>query len=375
MSSIAATISRQPPNTALKQQRIKAWNPILDPVWVIVTLLIMGAAFVPIGFVLLSMNDKIVEMTKVYDSYYPETIDADLDCTIANANENKSCTIEFEVERDMEAPVLLYYGIDNFYQNHREYTTSKDEEQLLGSLSRSSLRDQQCDPLNEINGTRINPCGLIANTLFNDNIKLAPGSVDVDGNAMELDETGIAWTSDIEYAFRQPDGFRKQKCTSSCDTCTCPDDWSCEEPFVKPETGECFIYDYPEANKTQYLFQTYPDIISPLEGVLNEHFIVWMRVAAKPNFRKLYGYFHDPIKAGTKVTFDVSANWDVQMFKGTKKLILTTTNSLGGYNPNLGNAFIGVGAIFLGSGLLFGLKHLIKPRRLADKKYLKYKNE
>ena len=100
-----------------------------------------------------------------------------------------------------------------------------------------------------------------------------------------------------------------------------------------------------------------------------------MRVAAKPKFRKLYGSINQPINAGTNLTFNVTANWDVKSFKGTKSLILTTTSIFGGKNPYFGQAFIGVGALFITTGLFFGLKHLVKPRKLAEKKYLKYKEE
>ena len=120
----------QPPDTALKQQRMKAWNPILDPVYVIVGLFIIGAAFVPTGFELINISNKVIEIKKTYDSYYEEKIDSTLDCSIEGYNENKACTIEFEIEKDMDAPILVYYEIDNFYQNHREYTTSRDDEQV-----------------------------------------------------------------------------------------------------------------------------------------------------------------------------------------------------------------------------------------------------
>ena len=41
--------TRRPPDTALRQQRVKAWYPVLDPWWVIGGFLIVGAIFVPVG--------------------------------------------------------------------------------------------------------------------------------------------------------------------------------------------------------------------------------------------------------------------------------------------------------------------------------------
>ena len=44
----------------------------------------------------------------------------------------------------------------------------------------------------------MNPCGLIANSYFNDVFEL-PG--------YDMTETGIAWETDVEYRYSQPEGF------------------------------------------------------------------------------------------------------------------------------------------------------------------------
>lgn len=41
--------ANRPPDLALRQQRLKAWKPILDPTWVIAALLIIAAIFIPVG--------------------------------------------------------------------------------------------------------------------------------------------------------------------------------------------------------------------------------------------------------------------------------------------------------------------------------------
>lgn len=41
--------TRRPLNTALRQQRIAAWNPYLDPWWVVATFLVLAAIFIPVG--------------------------------------------------------------------------------------------------------------------------------------------------------------------------------------------------------------------------------------------------------------------------------------------------------------------------------------
>ncbi len=233
-----------------------------------------------------------------------------------------------------------------------------------------------CEPLNKIGNITINPCGLVANTFFNDVIKLSPGIADADGNELYFEEKGIAWQSDLNFKFNQPEGFDSEPCKSCNDTdCVCTGKWTCKEPYREKNTDVCWKYHYPNDDTVQYLYETYDGIISPLEGVEDEHFIVWMRVAAKPRFRKLYGFLKQPVKAGTTLTFNITSNWDVKSFKGTKSLIVTTTSMFGGKNPKFGQAFIGVGALCLALGLFFGIKHIVRPRRLAEKKYLRYKEE
>jgi hypothetical protein len=41
--------TKRPIDTALRQQRVRAWYPILDPWWVIGAFVILGAVFVPVG--------------------------------------------------------------------------------------------------------------------------------------------------------------------------------------------------------------------------------------------------------------------------------------------------------------------------------------
>ena len=43
------TKSRRPANVALTQQRMKAWQPLLDPKWIIAAYLAIGIIFIPTG--------------------------------------------------------------------------------------------------------------------------------------------------------------------------------------------------------------------------------------------------------------------------------------------------------------------------------------
>lgn len=295
----------------------------------------------------------------------------------SNYNANKTCNLTYVAPVDMKSPVLVYYELDNFHQNYRRYTVSRDASQLLGSLTQSSVDAQNCEPLNKLGNVTINPCGLIANTFFNDKFTLLPGAKSASGEPLIMHEHGIAWSSDIEYMFKQPDGFNSSECPEGmCNASCCGIDptWSCKEPHVDKD-GTCWRYTYPNDDTTQYLYETYPDIISPLEGVMNEHFIVWMRVATLPRFMKLYGWFDQDIKAGTELIFQVDANYAVERFKGSKTLVITTNNIFGGRNPYMGNMFWIMGVVCIGIGLLIMLKQTVRPRKLGDPAWLHYKQD
>ena len=104
---------------------------------------------------------------------------------------------------DMHPPVLLHYELDNFYQNHRRYVNGRDHVQLFRKLAskHDALHQDQCSPLFKIGDTYINPCGLIANTLFNDVITLE-STVGSDGTVIEnapMFGAGIAGASDLKW--------------------------------------------------------------------------------------------------------------------------------------------------------------------------------
>lgn len=50
-------------------------------------------------------------------------------------------TMKIDIPKLMKAPVYMYYKLDNFYQNHRRYASSRNDYQLAGYFrSASDLR-------------------------------------------------------------------------------------------------------------------------------------------------------------------------------------------------------------------------------------------
>jgi hypothetical protein len=316
----------------------------------------------------------VVERKIVYDGKDLE----DQLCGIGlNYNANTNCNISIVAPQDMHPPILIYYELENFHQNHRDYFANRDDKQLAGDWkNQSEVQAANCAPLNKLGDITLNPCGLIANTFFNDRFNLT-GGVDENDDVLVMVEEGIAWQTDLEHRFKLPEDFEKSECPEKeCDPTCCENKgFSCKKPAISKKDGLCYAYDYPLDSETQYLHETYPDIISPLEHVTNEHFVVWMRVATRPTFRKLYGFIQQKIPKGTELTFQIHLNYVVESFGGTKALVISTNNIVGGKNPHLGKTFYYMGFFCLACGILFATKHWFRPRKVADRKYLHYKED
>ena len=341
--------SKRPPTGDFYQQKMKAWQPIMTPTWVISTFLALGLAFVAVGVVFVNYSNQVVEVSLQYDG--AGTSGNATSCMLSNDNTERNCTVTIYAPADMVPPIFVYYELHNFYQNHRRYVKSRSDQQLMGTIVANGSLETVCDPKYQLNGQVYNPCGLIAQSMFNDIFTLSDTTAASFG---PLDESDIAWPSDVQYKFKNPSNFGSP--------------------------GYIWLY------------QSYPDIVSavasgdgnPLSanynggGVQNEHFIVWMRTAALSTFRKLYGrvgsgkagHIVKTIPAGSPITFNIKSQFRVDEFNGQKAIVLSTTSWLGGKNPFLGYAYIGVGALALVLAVVFILKQLISPRELGDTRFL-----
>lgn len=408
--------SKKPLNTNFRQQTLPAWQPMLTPKGVISILGVIGLAFVILGSVFLQLSQEVVELQYQYDG---SGSDGD-SCKITSSNEGKSCTVSLKATAKMKSPIYVYYQITNFYQNHRQYVKSYSYKQLLGdyTLSKEDL-EGDCSSL-RTNGSKVlNPCGLVANSLFNDQITVATDTF------APMYTNNIAWASDVDEKYQQPGhgdalglSYKKKfihaKVTiwnqasavkSSCIGSGCSDDicdyylgdkgWDATDSSCKGyycgtissdgtqtdyssgyahlfncEAGSTHVYWYPEQSSTQYIYETFPEVISPLMGVKSPNFAVWMRTAALPKFRKLYGKIAVDIPEGESIEFDIVNNFAVNSFKGTKSIIVTTTSWIGGKNNFLGVSFIVVGSLCLTFAVAFLLKSQLNPRIPGDTKKL-----
>jgi len=113
-----------------------------------------------------------------------------------------------------------------------------------------------------------------------------------------------------------------------------------------------------------------------VDNITDEDFLVWMRVAAFPHFRKLYRIIDKDAlnnKSATELsgTIHILINntFNVTEF-GNKSLVLTELSWLGGKNTFIGWLYLVVGALYLIFAIVFTGKQLIHPRKFADTRLL-----
>ena len=113
----------------------------------------------------------------------------------------------------------------------------------------------------------------------------------------------------------------------------------------------------------------------------DEHFQIWMRIAALPTFRKLWARNdHEVMRSGRyQVTANMSesctsciwltltpSDYPVKQFSGTKSIVISTVSWIGGKQPFLGWAYIAAAILCVVLGIAGLIRRLIKPRKLGD---------
>ena len=301
-------------NSKFKQQKLPGWRPVPTIASTTIIFICFGVIFILLGTLILIFSNQIIEIQKQYDN-------------LPDCKESPICNISIEIEKDMDRSIMIYYQLNGFYQNHRRYVKSKSDVQLNGkTMTLEEMRkSQECDPVvtNEemgfkegavsITGKELNmkelavPCGLIAKSYFNDVFR----DWKLDNESITVNEKDIAWRADKELKYKNTDDLSKQ--------------WI---------------------------------------NITDEHFIVWMRPAGLPNFRKLWGRIEDiDLKKGQIITLTIENNFDVTKFDGKKFLILSTVNAFGGKNTFLGISYIVLGAICIVLAIVFIIGYNVHQKK------------
>ncbi|KAJ5792195.1 Meiotically protein [Penicillium pulvis] len=352
--------SRRPANTAFRQQRLKAWQPILTPKSVLPLFFVVGIIFAPLGGVLLwassLVQEIVIDYTDCYSAaptasqaYIADRVSMTFKAqstgtpswqrTVDEATNQTTCSLYFNIPESMGPPVFLYYRLTNFYQNHRRYVQSLELDQLKGeALSNKTISGSVCDPLttDPVTKKAYYPCGLIANSRFNDSID-SPVYLGDDSVTYNMTKNGIAWESD--KALYQKTKYQHWEVVP-------PPNWT--------------------KYNGSYTNESMPNLHE------DEDFMVWMRTAGLPAFSKLSRRNDDTAMAAGDYRLDILDQFKVTEYDGTKSILLSTRTVMGGKNPFMGIAYVVVGGVCVLLGALFTIAHLVRPRKLGDHTYLSW---
>ncbi|XP_021858204.1 ALA-interacting subunit 1-like isoform X1 [Spinacia oleracea] len=323
--------SKRPKYSRFTQQELPACKPILTPPWVIAVFVAIGIIFIPVGLVSLSASEHVVEIVQEYDAdCIPPDYRKDKVGYIQSDSTNKTCTLSMIVPKQMRSPVYIYYQLENFYQNHRRYVKSRNDKQLRNKAGEQ--KTSGCDPEETAavgpDKAPIVPCGLIAWSLFNDTFKFS-----FESKVLDVNKKNIAWESDRKHKFGSdvyPKNFQNGSLIGGA-----------------------------QLNSSMPLSE-------------QEDLIVWMRTAALPTFRKLYGKIEQDLHANQKISIIIQNNYNTYSFGGKKSLVLSTTSWIGGKNEFLGVGYLTVGGLSLTFAVGFILVYILKPREIGDPSYLSW---
>jgi hypothetical protein len=244
------------------------------------------------------------------------------DCQISSANEGLQCSVSITFDEGVNGPLYVHYGLTNFFQNNRRYKKSVLTDMLVGSdtIDEDDLA-LDCYPL-IYNGTRqLYPCGLQANTYFNDVYSVSNVST---VTSTVLDTDGITYSTESENGkFSQVNGFVYSHYfgNETCDDILGDTSYLTDCQSYTDDTGQAYYYWYPNTDKYQYLYETFPQI-NPILGVEDESFIVWMRTSPFASFRKPIGKIDTDVNAGEVLEFTIENNYDVNSFGGSKSIVV-----------------------------------------------------
>lgn len=351
------TKSRKPPNTAFRQQRLKAWQPILSPQSVLPLLILVSAIFAPIGVALIITANNVQNLTIDYSrcgslasteafttippryvkSHFKKKPSVSPVWKISeDSDEGRTCQLQFEVPTHLKKPIYVYYRLTNFFQNHRKYVQSFDIDQLKGKAISGDSLTSDCNPLRSANDKAVYPCGLIANSLFNDTFAHVFKGVNDTEQSYELTNKKIAWHADRK---------RYKKTAYNASEIVPPPNWAKK---------------FPDG----YTDENIPDLSQW------EELQVWMRTAGLPRFYKLALKNETSTLPKGTYQMDIGLNYPVTIFGGSKSFVLTTNSIIGGRNVSLGVVYLIVAGVSILFGIVFLVKLIIQPRKLAWRSFV-----
>ncbi|XP_073929072.1 cell cycle control protein 50C-like isoform X2 [Castor canadensis] len=296
-------LSRQPDNTAMKQQQLPG-HQLHFSAPVVLSIFFATAAFCLCMGIILILSAK---STKEIEINYTKTCAncSEMREDASNFNEECTCSIPFYLQEKMEGNVYMYYKLYGFYQNLYRYILSRSNSQLMDTI-------------------------ILSYNLHTSIYIKVP-----------MLKTELTWWTDKYVKFQNPSS--SNLATKFAGT-TKPPNW--HKPIYELDMDD------PGNN-----------------GFINDDFIVWMRTAAFPTFKKLYRrlyrihYFVEGLPAGN-YSFNILYNFPVTKFQGEKSVVLSTMTWSGGSGLFLGLAYTVTGALtWLASFAMMAIHLMLKNKK------------
>ncbi|TDH06741.1 hypothetical protein EPR50_G00116260 [Perca flavescens] len=312
-------LARRPDNSAFKQQRLPAWSPMLTANTVLPFFYLMALICMLLGVWLLLTVQSTQEIKLDYTEAGTCDVCFEKRKNVSNAAQTCTCTVVFSIKKALKGDVFFYYGLQNFHQNLRRYMDSRDDGQMVVHTASHLRKTQMVSPLP--------PCGAVANSIFNDSFTLTYHGSSGPSIPVPLLRKGITWYTDKNVKYRNPKN----------------DNMTLAQVFegtARPLYWQKPVYELDPLDPTN-------------NGFINDDLIVWMREAAFPNFKKLYGVLYRDSQPFTKglpagnYTINISYNFPVQYFRGRKEVVLTTLTWFGGQNHFLPVAYLVTSCLIL----------------------------
>jgi len=299
------------------QQGLSSWRIRTTPELTMKITCGCGIALLLIGMLVQNFAKNAAQMRVIYQRAEPGetmlaseipwgTLDDEVfvghHCAPSSGTKDGNLTCHATVPRDMKPPLLVYYGVGPFYQNIVSYIKSEVPKELMGKQVDDATRAAKCqeESSREIDGKKIVPCGAKATTLFNDTLEL----LHTDGKFININKREVAWQSDVNR-------------------------------YKNPEN-------YQERQNTKWLYELFPNVVKPEEGVKSEAFAAWMRPSALGRVWNHYGWVEDKLNKGDNISFKIKSSFNATAVS-SKMFVITERNVFGGRHIALGMVLMMVG--------------------------------
>eukprot|EP00941_MAST-03F_sp_MAST-3F-sp1_P001053 g1053.t1 len=411
--------NRPDPRNDFNQQNLNAWQRVITPKWVAFAYACLGGVLFFFATVLGISDLDTYNVTAVYDghenlhegkigesdwifnvggdseSVYHSNGDyigdqrgkgktLDVNCKIeedenlpwsdpSKANKKNVCYVDLYFPHNVYPPIFVMYRLSNVHQNYERYYQSRDARQLMGDMPIDETENLWCPDLDVVNvgvgpsnnpataGKSLYPCGLVANSFFDDEFEIEklPNDECTCANSV-FDYENDNWIYTENRTVNQPPAFRCHRCkVANVTMSTHGIAWETDRRVIQNPVG------YPHEKDPTI---SYPDRFATITedvGVRDDRYKIWMRPAAMPTFKKAYARIDQVIPENSQLRFKITSRWNVNQFHGSKSLVVSNFSWKGSQDFALPVIFAAISFYCFSTAALIWFKNITCPRQLG----------